>query len=136
LPSPGTLELSTNDVAVGTGSVGQITLTAVGGQVDWSAASSAPSQVSLDSYAGTLQAGQSITLTVVVTRGADGGSATISFEPPASAPQSVLVSWTSLPNGHWWHPSPPAPTQSPTSAPTPTPPSASPSGAASASPSP
>lgn len=132
LPSPGTLELSTNDVAAGTGSVGQITLTAVGGEVGWSATSSAPSQVSLDSYTGTLQAGQSITLTVLITRGGDGGSATISFEPPAAAPQTVLVSWTPLPSGHWWHPSPPAPTQSPTSAPT----SAPPSEAASASPSP
>ena len=140
LPSPGALELSTNDVAVGTGSVGQITLTAVGGEVDWSATSSAPSQVSLDSYTGTLQAGQSITLTVLIARGADGGNATISFEPPASAPQTVLVSWTALPSGHWWHPSPPAPTpspsSSPSSSPTSAPPSASPSEAASASPSP
>jgi len=137
--SPGTLQLSTNDVAVGTGSAGQITLTAVGGEVDWSAISSAPSRVSLDSYTGTLRAGQSVTLTVLITRGAGGGSATISFEPPASVPQAVLVSWTPLPGGHRWHPSPPAPTQSPTSAPTsaptPAPTSASPSDTASASPS-
>ncbi len=122
--SPGTLQLSTNDVAVGTGSAGQITLTAVGGEVDWSATSSAPSRVSLDSYTGTLQAGQSVTLTVLITRGGGGGRATISFEPPASAPQAVLVSWRPLPGGH---PSPPAPTPAPTSA--------SPSDTASASPS-
>jgi len=132
LPSPGTLQLSANDVAVGTGSAGQITLTAVGGAVDWSATSSAPARVSLDSYSGTLQAGQSITLTVLIARGADGGSATISFEPPASAPQTVLVSWMPMPRVHRWYPSPPAPSHSPTSAPS----SASPAASASASPSP
>jgi DNA-directed RNA polymerase specialized sigma24 family protein len=135
MASPGTLQVSTDRLAVGTGSTGQITLTAVGGTVNWSASSSSPVQVSLSSYFGKLQAGQSVTLTVTVTRGANRGSATISLEPPASAPQTVQVSWMALPKGperpgHLWppRPSPPAPAPSPTSA--------SPSPTVSASPSP
>ncbi len=126
--SPGTLEVSTDSRAVGTGSAGQITLTAVGGTVNWSASTSSPAQVSLSSYSGTLRAGQSVTLTVAVTRGASEGSATIFFEPPASAPQTVQVSWTALSNG------PERPGPSP-SAPAPSPTSASPSPTATASPS-
>ena len=126
--SPGTLEVSTASLAVGTGSAGQITLTAVGGTVNWSASTSSPAQVSLSSYSGTLRAGQSVTLTVAVTRGASGGSATIFLEPPASAPQTVQVSWTALSNG------PERPGLSP-SAPAPSPTSASPSPTATASPS-
>ena len=64
--------------------------------------------MSLSSYAGTLQAGQSLTLTVTVSRGAGPGSAIISLVPPASAPQVVLLSWTawpssSGPSGHRRH---------------------------------
>jgi hypothetical protein len=133
----GTLQLSTASVNVGTGSVGQITLTAVGGAVSWSASSSAPNQVSLSSYAGTLQAGQSVTLTVAVTRGAGQGSAPLSFEPPASAPQLVQVSWAAPPESSVHprrsrHPRHPRPSPS---APAPSPTSPSPSDTASASPS-
>ncbi len=131
--SSGTLQVSTDSAAVGTGSAGQFTLTAVGGAVNWSASSSAPAQVSLSSYAGTLQAGQSVTLTVAVTRGAGAGSASISLEPPASAPQIVQVSWTARPSGpgrprhrgRWLYTPAPAPSAaSATEAPaTPAPPS-------------
>jgi DNA-directed RNA polymerase specialized sigma24 family protein len=136
-PSPGTLQVSTGSVALGTGSAGQLTLTAVGGAVSWSASSSSPAQVSLSSYSGTLHAGQSVTLTVAVSRGAGAGNAVISLEPPASASQIVQVSWTARPSspgppgpsGHPRHPrrSPPAPAPSPTS---PSPTSASPSATA------
>jgi len=126
--SPGTLRVSTDSVAVGTGSAGQFTLTAVGGAVNWSASSSAPAQVSLSSYAGTLQAGQSVTLTVVVTRGTGAGSAIISLEPPASAPQIVQVSWTARPSD----PGRPRHRRPSLSTPAPAPATASPPSAASA----
>ena len=110
--APGTLQLSANSVAVGTGFAGQITLTAMGGAVDWSASSSSPAQVSLSSYAGTLRAGQSVTLTVDVTHGPNAGSATLSFQAPGSAPQVVQVSWTATA----YRPSPPGhPGPAPTS---------------------
>jgi len=121
--SPGTLQVSTDSVAVGAGSAGQLTLTAAGGAVSWSASSSSPAQVSLSSYSGTLRAGQSVRLTVAVTRGAGPGSAIISLEPPASTPQIVQVSWAARSRGpgrpgHPWHPrpSPSTPAPSPTSA--------------------
>ena len=79
--------------------------------------------MSLSSNSGTLQAGQSVTLTVTVTHGPDGGSAVISLEPPASAPQIVQVSWTALPSGpgrphRQWHRRPQGygPASEPTSA--------------------
>src|SRR6266571_5267314 len=125
--APGTLQLSTASVEIGAGSAGRITLTAVGGAVTWSASSSAPNQVSLNSYAGTLQAGQSVTLTVAVMRGAGQGSATLSFEPPAWAPQLVQVSWLAPAagsGGHWHRrpppsASPPAPSPPDTASPSP-----------------
>jgi hypothetical protein len=97
----GTLTVSPAAVNLGTGSAGQVTLTAVGGSVSWLAGS--PSGlISLSSYSGTLQAGQSVTLGITVTRGSQDGSAQIWLEPPASAPQSVQVSWQSQPGptGH------------------------------------
>ncbi len=106
--SPGTLQVSTTGVTLGTGSVGQFTLAAAGGTVSWSASSTEPDQVSLSSYSGTLQAGQSVTLTVTVSRGPGPGSAVISVAPPASALQLVQVSWTAWPgrtgsSGRRWH---------------------------------
>ena len=76
--------------------------------VTWSASSSSPAQLSLSSYSGTLQAGQSVTLMVTISRGADAGNAVIFLTPPASAPQIVRVSWTARPSGpgqfgHRWH---------------------------------
>ncbi|HEY3648441.1 MAG TPA: hypothetical protein VGL33_10750 [Streptosporangiaceae bacterium] len=97
--SPGTLQLSAGSVNVGTGSAGQITLTAMDGPVRWSASSSAPNQVSLSSTAGTLAAGQSVTLTVTVTHGTPAGSATLTFDSAASASQLVQVTWSAPPSG-------------------------------------
>jgi hypothetical protein len=130
--SPGTLQLSAGSVKVGTGSAGKITLTAMDGAVRWSASSSAPNQVSLSSIAGTLAAGQSLTLTVTVTRGLPAGSATLTFDSAASAYQLVLLTWSARPSGGpvtrpTRHPRPhPHPTLS-ASSPAPSPTSASPS---------
>jgi hypothetical protein len=129
--SPGTLQLSAGTVNVGTGSAGNITLTALDGAVRWSASSSAPSQVTLSSTGGTLAAGQSVTLAVTVTRGAPAGSATLIFDSAASASQLVLLTWSAPPGSGpvtrpvrhhrpYAHPTPsasaPAPSPSPTSA--------------------
>jgi hypothetical protein len=127
--SPGTLQLSAGSVNVGTGSAGQITLTAMDGPVRWSASSSAPNQVSLSSTAGTLAAGQSVTLTVTVTHGVPAGSATLTFDSAASASQLVQVTWSAPPSGGpvtrptrhprprpHPHPTPSASSPSPTSA--------------------
>ncbi len=97
--SPGTLQLSAGSVNLGSGTTGQITLTAMDGPVGWSASSSAPNQVELSSTSGTLAAGQSVTLTVTVTRGSAARSATLSFESSASASQLVQVTWTAPPSG-------------------------------------
>jgi DNA-directed RNA polymerase specialized sigma24 family protein len=97
----GTLTVSQATVDLGAGSAGQVTLTAVGGSVSWLAGS--PSGlITLSSYSGTLQAGQSVTLGITVTRGSQGGSAQIWLEPPAAAPQTVQVNWQSQPgpSGH------------------------------------
>jgi hypothetical protein len=132
--SPGTLQLSAGSVNVGTGSAGQITLTALDGPVRWSAGSSVPNQVSLSSTAGSLAAGQSVTVTVTVTRGTPAGSATLTFDSAASASQLVQVSWSAPSSGRpvtrptrrplpHPHPTPstsspsPSPSHSPTSAP-------------------
>jgi hypothetical protein len=116
---PGTLQLSADAVDVGACPAGQITLTAAGGPVTWSARSSAPDQVSLSSDAGTLQAGQSVTLTVTVTRGNGPGNATLLFEPPASAPQAVQVTWEArpYPGRRYPHRAPYSPPYSPTAPP-------------------
>ena len=121
--------MSPGSLALGAGSAGQITLTAAGGPVSWSASPSA-AQVSLSAYSGTLQAGQSVTLDVTVTRGSGGGSAVISIAPPAAAPQTVEVGWTSrpIPGGadgsgypkHSRHDPSPSPSPSSPSSPSPT----------------
>jgi hypothetical protein len=92
--SPGTLQLSVGSVRVGTGTTGQITLTAIDGPVSWSGSSSAPNEASLSSTAGNLAAGQSVTLTVTVSRGTPSGSATLTFTSSASASQLVQVTWS------------------------------------------
>jgi hypothetical protein len=97
--SPGTLQLSADSVSVGTGTTGQITLTASDGPVGWSASSSAPDEVSLSSTAGKLAAGQSATLTVTVSRGPASGSATLTFDSSASASQPVQVTWSAPSSG-------------------------------------
>ena len=64
----GTLSVSTSKIALAVGGSGSFTLTANGGPVTWSI--SAPSQlladVSLSQSSGTLEAGQSVTITVTV----------------------------------------------------------------------
>ncbi len=109
-PSPsGALAVSPGNLILGAGSAGQLTLTAAGGPVSWSASASAP-QVSLNSGAGTLQTGQSVTLDVTVTRDSSaGGSAVISIQAGAASPQTVAVSWAALPSaqpspGGWGRP--------------------------------
>jgi DNA-directed RNA polymerase specialized sigma24 family protein len=124
-PAPaGTLAVAPGLVAMGTGNTGQIMLTAVGGPVSWSVSTSS-AQLGLSSEEGTLQAGDSVTLEVTIIRGPQGGTAAVSVEPPASAPQTVEVSWAPLP---------PDPSPSPSSSPSPSPstsPSTSPSPSAS-----
>ena len=67
---PGQLDL-------GTGTEGHLTLTAADGPVSWSA-STTSGRLTLSSSQGTLQAGQSVTLTVTVNRNAGhGGNASV-----------------------------------------------------------
>jgi hypothetical protein len=115
---PGTLQLSASGVILGDGNTGQITLTAEGGTVSWSASANPPDQVSLSSSGSTLQNGQSTTLTVQVSRGAGAGSAAISFQVPGSDTLVIPVTWSAQPggsgSGSGWHhhPSPPGPSPS------------------------
>jgi DNA-directed RNA polymerase specialized sigma24 family protein len=119
---PGTLQLSAGGVILGDGNTGQITLTAADGTVSWSASANPPDQVSLSSSGSTLQNGQSITLTVQVSRGASAGTAAISFQVPGSDTQVIPVTWSAQPggsgsgsgSGSGWHhhPSPPGPSPS------------------------
>jgi hypothetical protein len=107
-------------VILGGGSTGQITLTAAGGPVSWSATVSGSGQVSLSSYGGALQAGQSVTVLVQVSRSAGPGSAVISFQGNGSDPQVVPVTWLAQPSGSWpsrhpRHPRPSPPGPSPSS---------------------
>ena len=112
---PGTLQLSAGGVILGGGNTGQITLTAAGGTVSWSASVDPPDQVSLSSYGSTLQNGHSITVTVQVSRDASAGSAAISFQVPGSDTQIIPVTWSAQPDGsgsswhHHHHPPPPGP---------------------------
>jgi hypothetical protein len=114
---PGTLQLSAGSVILGGGSTGQITLTAAGGTVSWSASANPPDQVSLSSSGGTLQNGQSTTLTVQVSRGAGAGSAAISFQVPGSDTLVIPVTWSAQPGGSGsrWHHHPSRPGPSPSS---------------------
>jgi hypothetical protein len=117
---PGTLQLSAGGVILGDGNTGQITLTAAGGTVSWSASANPPDQVSLSNSGGTLPDGHSITLTVQVSRGPNAGSAAISFQVPGSDTQVIPVTWSAQSgnsgsgSGSRWHhhPSPPGPSPS------------------------
>jgi hypothetical protein len=115
--APATLHLSADGVILGAGNSGQLTLTASGGTVNWSASASPPDQVSLSSYGGTLQAGQSTTVTVQVSRGAGAGSAAISFQMPGSDTLVIPVTWSAQPTGSGpsWPPRPSPPGPSPSS---------------------
>jgi hypothetical protein len=119
---------------LGTGSTGQLTLTATGGPVDWSADTSS-TLVTLSSLQGTLQAGQSVTLVVTVNQRGHGASSAFVFidatpetpdgaaaGAPSAAPsasQAVEVTWTTS-NPRNSRPSP-SPSPTPSSSPSPTP---------------
>jgi hypothetical protein len=97
--APGTLQLSAGAVVLGGGSTGQITLTAAGGTVSWSASVNPPDQVSLSSDGSTLSNGQQTTVTVQVSRGVGAGSAAISFQVPGSDTQVIPVTWSAAKPG-------------------------------------
>jgi hypothetical protein len=125
-------------LALGRNRTGQLTLTAKNGPVSWSADTSS-TLVTLNSQQGTLQAGQSVTLTVSVTPGTGDefvfiySSPLTSGAPQApsavpSASQAVEVTWTT---GASRSPRPsPSPSNSSSTSPSP-----SPSSSASAAPS-
>ncbi|MGH3158307.1 MAG: hypothetical protein ACRDNF_17280, partial [Streptosporangiaceae bacterium] len=109
-PPAGQLQVSPGDLPLGTGTTGEITLTASGGPVSWSA-TTASMDVTLSGTGGTIPAGSQTVITVTVSRSQDqAGQATIAFGPGS---QAVTVSWSSPAS------SPPPPTP-PTATPTPT----------------
>jgi hypothetical protein len=136
----GTLAVTPDRLDLGRATTGQLTLTAMNGPVSWSADTSS-SLVTLNSQQGTLQAGQSVTLTVSVTPGRGDEFVFIYSSPltngatkaPSTAPsasQAVEVTWTA---GQQRGPRPsPSPSPSDSSSPSPSP---SPSPSVSAAPS-
>ncbi len=103
----GNLVVTPGQLNLGNGTTGQITLTAKGGPVSWSADTSS-SLVVLNDQQGSLRAGQSVTLTVTVTQNGDSGDEFVFVDswpstgaaagaPSAgpSATQAVEVTWTS-----------------------------------------
>jgi DNA-directed RNA polymerase specialized sigma24 family protein len=129
----GTLAVMPGRLDLGRSTTGQLTLTAMNGPVSWSADTSS-TLVTLNSQQGTLQAGQSVTLTVSVTPGSGDEFVFVSSSPltsgataaPSAAPsasQAVEVTWTTgRPRG-------PGPSPSPSDSSSPSP-SLSPSGSA------
>jgi hypothetical protein len=124
----GTLAVTPARLDLGRSTSGQLTLTAMNGPVSWSADTSS-TLVTLNSQQGTLQAGQSVTLTVSVTPGS-GDEFVFVYSSPltsgataspsaASASQAVEVTWmTTRPRGPRPSPSPsgsssPSPSPSP-----------------------
>jgi DNA-directed RNA polymerase specialized sigma24 family protein len=90
----GELRVSPASLSVGTGSYGQIVLTASGGPVSWTASMSS-ANLTLSQGSGQLSAGQSVTLAVNVRRqGGTAGSGTITIRSAsASSTVSVQVTW-------------------------------------------
>ncbi len=99
----GSLAVRPGRLNLGRGTAGQLTLTAVGGPVSWSASTSS-ALVALSSQQGTLQAGQSVTLVVTLNQGGDGrGHAFVVIDSapvdgpgpiaPRPASQAVEVIW-------------------------------------------
>ncbi|HEY1915925.1 MAG TPA: sigma-70 family RNA polymerase sigma factor [Streptosporangiaceae bacterium] len=121
-PPVGSLAVSPSQLALGPQSTAQITLTATGAAVTWTAAATS-SAISLSSDGGTVTPGSPVSITVSISRAASqSGQGTITFSPAGS----VSVSWTSTATS----PPPPPVTPTPTvvrSSPTPTPPSTPPS---------
>jgi hypothetical protein len=100
----GTLAVTPDRLDLGPNTTGQLTLTAMNGPVSWSADTSS-ALVALTSQQGTLQAGQSVTLTVSVTPGNGDefifvysspltNGATVAPSTAPSASQAVEVTWT------------------------------------------
>ena len=100
----GTLAVTPDRLDLGRSTTGQLTLTAANGPVSWSADTSS-TLVTLNSQQGTLQAGQSVTLTVRVTRSSGDefvfvysspltSGATVAPSAAPSASQAVEVTWT------------------------------------------
>ncbi|HEX6522076.1 MAG TPA: hypothetical protein VF070_19030 [Streptosporangiaceae bacterium] len=122
--SRGTLAVSPGTVDIGSGSQGEVVLTAAGGQQVWSAGTSC-GKLSISGYGGTLPAGQSVTLVITINRtGGGGGSALVYIDQGTPSAQTVRVFWSSIPS------SPPPPRPSPSPSPSPSsspPPSPSPS---------
>jgi DNA-directed RNA polymerase specialized sigma24 family protein len=142
LGGTGSLTVASGRLSLGTGSVGTISVTVLGGPVDWSATTSSK-QLTLSRYQGTLQAQQSTTVVVTVRRvKGTGGTAAVYIDPVGAAHQAIGVSWSSRPARSTPAPSPSASrTGSPSASPSatgstpkaPVSPSASPSGSASPS---
>jgi BACON domain-containing protein len=123
-PSPaGTLVVAPDQLDLGPDRTGQLTLTAQGGPVSWSASSS--STLTVSGSQGTLQAGQSVTLVVTVNPGSGGAGTAYVFinsspvdgasSAAPSASQAVQVAWTS------YHPRPSRPSPSPSASSSPSP---------------
>jgi hypothetical protein len=100
----GTLAVTPDRLDLGRNTTGQLTLTAMNGPVSWSADTSS-ALVTLTSQQGTLQAGESVTLTVSVTPGNGDefifvysspltNGATVAPSTAPSASQAVEVTWT------------------------------------------
>jgi DNA-directed RNA polymerase specialized sigma24 family protein len=138
-PGPGQLQVSPSSLVLGPGSTGQLTLTASGGPVTWSAVTSS-SDITLSSSGGTIAAGQQVTVTVSITRaqnvagqgtitiGPGGATVPVSWSDPATSPPppsgspspTVIHSSSPAPPPSPGPPPSPTPTQSPTPTPTPT----------------
>ncbi len=97
LGGTGSLTVASGRLSLGTGSVGTISVTVLGGPVDWSATTSSK-QLTLSRYQGTLQAQQSTTVVVTVRRvKGTGGTAAVYIDPVGAAHQAIGVSWSSRP---------------------------------------
>ena len=97
LGGTGNLTVTSGHLALGAGTMGSISVTVLGGPVDWSATTTSK-QLTLSSYQGTLHSQQSITLVVTVRRvKGTGGTAAVYIDPVGAAEQAVGVSWSSRP---------------------------------------
>jgi DNA-directed RNA polymerase specialized sigma24 family protein len=110
----GSLGVTPGRLDLGPSTTGQLTLTAMGGPVSWSADTSS-ALVTLSSQRGTLQAGQSVTLVVSVSPGSGDATVFVDSSPvtgaATAASQSVEVTWTPSRS------SSPAPSPSPSTSP-------------------
>jgi len=118
----GSLAVSPGSLDVGTGSQGQLVITAEGAAEAWQASPSS-GQLGLSSYGSTLQAGQSVTLTVTVSRaGNSSGSADVYIQQGTVTAQTVQVIWSGVWSGSHQQPQPsPSPTWTPSPVPSPSP---------------